>query len=402
MDTAVPRRRPALIAAPALALALTVALGACTAPGDADTGTPAAGEGAGGEGLPASITVLDVNGLTGPVSFAGLSAQKGTDLAVQDIEAAGLLGETTIEVDYRDSAASPQEAASFVSQAISDPEVVAVLGPSASSQATAVSPIVQQAGMPTIYVQSGSEGVITGDYTYRATPPAASYFDIAGEYVERQGVTTASVLFNNGNPTLVQLGEDTVPALADDHGFEIVGSAGVEVTQQDFTTPAAQIAGDDPDAAFLMLQGPQYPTAITQLRQAGFDGEIVLMSAAGAGNLASAGDGAEGVVWPTNFTIDQPEESTQAFVTAYQEAYDGEVPNGYAAEAYDRMWFLARGIAEADSTDRAAIQRGLSTIADEGFTGAQGELTFQDNDARVPGVLVRWDGSGEVPVTEGA
>jgi branched-chain amino acid transport system substrate-binding protein len=37
-------------------------------------------------------------------------------------------------------------------------------------------------------------------------------------------------------------------------------------------------------------------------------------------------------------------------------------------------------------------------VAQEGFAGAQGEISFEGNDARVPGVLVRWDGAAEVPV----
>ena len=398
MDSAVSvgRRRKGLGGAGALALVLAVA--ACTSPGSGSSSGGAAGAGGGAEGLPDTIRVMSIRALTGPVSFAGLNAQKGIDLAIEQIEADGLLGDTAIEVDSRDSATSPQEAASFASQAIADPSYVAIIGPEASAQATAVSPIVDQQGMPTVYVQAGSEGVVIGDYTFRITPPAASYFDLAGAYAEEQGVTTASVLFNSGNPTLVQLGQEVVPELAGEHGFEVVSTGGVEATQQDFTTPASSIAGEDPDAAFLMVQGPQYPVAITQLRQAGYDGQLIGMSAAGAGNLASAGDGAAGFVWPTNFTADQDVESTRTFVEAYRAKYDGETPNNYAAEAYDAMWFLARGVAEAGSADRAAVQEGLAAVAGAGFDGAQGAITFEGNDARVPGVLVRWDGGAEVPV----
>ncbi len=402
MDSAVPvRRRKVLGGAGALVLALGLA--ACTSPG---SGTPdgesGAGGSSGGEGLPDTIRIMSIRALTGPVSFAGLNAQKGIDLAIEEIAADGLLGETTVEVDSRDSSTSPQEAASFASQAIADPSYVAIIGPESSAQATAVSPIVDQQGMPTVYVQAGSEGVVIGDYTFRITPPAESYFDLAGDYAEQQGVTTASVLFNSGNPTLVQLGQEVVPELASAHGFEVVGTGGVEATQQDFTTPASSIAGENPDAAFLMVQGPQYSVAITQLRQAGYEGALIGMSAAGAGNLTSVGDGAAGFVWPTNFTADQDVESTQAFVETYRAKYDGETPNNYAAEAYDAMWFLARGIAEAGSTDRAAVQEGLAAVAGEGFDGAQGAVSFEGNDARVPGVLVRWDGSAEVPVEAGA
>ena len=78
------------------------------------------------------------------------------------------------------------------------------------------------------------------------------------------------------------------------------------------------------------------------------------------------------------------------------------MPNNYAAEAYDRMWFLARAIAEADSADRGAIKDGLAKVADKGFDGAQGHVTFDKGDARVPGVLVEWDGTKEVLAKSGS
>lgn len=384
------RRTPRAVALSAL----VVSLAACSAPGDETGGGGGSG---GGEGLPDTIKIMSINGLTGPVAFAGTNAQKGTELALEEIEADGLLDDTTIEVEFLDSAADVEEAASMASQAIADPSYAAILGPSASAQASAISPIVEQAGIPTVYVQAGSDGVLVGDYTYRLTPPATSYYAIVGPYVQTQGIATASVIFNSGNPTLVQLGEETVPGLAEEFGFEIVGSTGVDVTAQDFTTPASEVANEAPDAVFLELTGPQFPTAITQLRQAGFEGEIIGFSAMGSGNLASAAEVSVDSVWPTNYTPTQADEGSQAFLEAYEATYD-ETPNNYAAEAYDAMWFLARGIAEAGSADRAAIQEGLDAIAEEGFAGAQGAITFDEHDARVPGVLVRWDGEAEALV----
>ncbi len=386
-------RRRALSGAGALLLA--VGLAACGSPSSGGGGGGGDG-GGGGEGLPDTIKIMNIRALTGPVSFAGLAAQQGIDLALAEIEEDGLLGDSTLEVDSRDSAASAQEAASFASQAAADTSFTAIIGPEASAQALAVSPIAQGQGIPVVYVQAGSEGVLTGDFTFRMTPPAESYFEIVGDYLEQQGVATASVLINTGNPTLVQLGEDTIPALGEAHGFEIVSSSGVETTAQDFTSQASSIAGAAPDAAFLMVQGPQAPVAITQLRQAGFDGEIIGMSAMGAGNLQSAGQTAEGAVWPANFNAGQSDESSQTFVEAFQAEY-GEEPTNYSAEAYDAMWFLARAIAEADSADRGAVQQAMADLAAEGFDGAQGSVTFEGNDARVSGVLVRWDGAAEVP-----
>ena len=76
------------------------------------------------------------------------------------------------------------------------------------------------------------------------------------------------------------------------------------------------------------------------------------------------------MVWPSNFSA-RSEVPTQEFVKAYEEKY-GELPNNYAAEGYDAVWLLARGIKEANSADRVAIREGIAKVAAEGFDGAQG------------------------------
>ena len=137
-----------------------------------------------------------------------------------------------------------------------------------------------------------------------------------------------------------------------------------------------------------------------QLKQKGYDGEIIGMTTMGAGNLETAGEDAAGVVWPSNFSARSEVPSTQEFVKAYEEKY-GELPNNYAAEGYDAVWLLARGIKEANSADRVAIREGIAKVAAEGFDGAQGPLSFENNDVRVEGVIASWNGSEEVVVTLG-
>ena len=153
------RRRPAGRGARGgAALVLALGLAACTSPGSGTSGSGSdAGGGSGAEGLPDTLRIMSIRALTGPVSFAGLNAQKGIDLAIEQIEADGLLGETTIEVDSRDSASSPQEAASFASQAIADPSYVAIIGPEASS-GTTCSPSWTSVGLPLL---NSTEAVVT-------------------------------------------------------------------------------------------------------------------------------------------------------------------------------------------------------------------------------------------------
>ncbi len=362
-------------------------------------GSASSGKGASGGGLPGSIKVMSIKEMTGPVAFAGTNATKGVDLAVEQINAQKYLGTSTLQVEVKDSAASAQQAASLASQAVADRSYAALLGPASSAQATAVSPIAQKAKMPVIYTQAGSDGVLIGDYTFRITAPTSSYYDLAGRYLKSKNVRTAAVLYNSGNPTLVQLGQKTVPGLAGKYGFTVKTIEGVQVTAQDFTAPASKIAAAKPDAVFVLLTGPQDPVAITQLRQDGFKGQIVGTTSMGAGNLKTAGQIAKGTVWPSDFSALQSGAGTTSFVDAYKAKYGGVEPNNYAAEAYDAAWFLARGIKQAASNKRSDVQRGLAGVTKTGFEGTEGQLSFEGNDVRVKGILAGWDGSKETLLT---
>ena len=379
------------VALAAAAAAVTLTVAACSSSGGGSTGHS-------GGGLPSEVKVLSLRQLTGISSFAGTNAKKGSDLALDEIASQKFLGNTKLTFDTKDATQTTQQAASLASQGVADKSYSVIFGPEASAQATAVSAITQKSKVPTVYIQAGSSAVMAGDYIYRVTAPASSYFDIAGKYVQSKGITTAAVIYSSENPTLTQLGKETIPGMADQYGFKVVSTDTTTNTANDFTSFATKMAQSKPGVVFLMLQGGQDPTAITQLKSAGYEGEFIGMSAMGAGNLKPAGDTAKGAVWATDFTATQPGEGTQKFVDAYKAKYSGELPNNYAAEAYDATWFIARALKEANSADRQAVLKGMQAVASQGFEGAMGELKFDGTDLRVNGTIAEWTGSGEQAV----
>ena len=373
----------------AAAAGLLMLVSAC---GGEDGGTASAGGGGGGsEGgnLPEVIKFVSINPQTGPAAFAGLSAEDGFKLAIKEINEQGFLGEdTTIEVEYKDTKAQIPTAAAELSTAIADQSVSAVYGSVSSQEAVAQSPLAQQAGLPIIYTQAGSEGVVIGDATYRATPLMSSYYTVLQDYVDEQGWETVGVVYAP-TPTLEEVAKKSIPGL----GLEVVAEVGTTPTTQDFSAPIRQILDADPDVVSLLLVGAANPTAMTQLRQAGYDGPVLGNAGASAGNLSPAGEDGAGMVWATDFHPEQEIESSQAFVEAYTKEYDEE-PLGYAAEGYDAAWFLARAIKEAGSAERADIIKGMAAVAEEPWTGALGEgLTWEDGTIQVPGAAVEWTGT---------
>ncbi|MCZ4078074.1 ABC transporter substrate-binding protein [Rhodococcus sp. H36-A4] len=377
---------------PALAAGVALAVASCS--GGSGGGATASGE------MPAEISLFSVTDKTGAVSFAGTNQLKGIELAISEINEQNYLGESKIVLESRDTEGEAQTAASMVTEATANPDVAAILGTVTSAQTVAVAPLAQAAKVPIVFTQSGSDGTLVGEYTYRATAPMATYYDLAGEYVQGEGVKTLGVLYNSANPTLSQLAEQTIPGMAEKFGYTVSSTSAVQNTTQDFTAPIAKLLADNPDGIAIMMNGAQNATAVSQLRQAGFDGTLVTHTGSGAGNLTPAGPAGAGMTWPTDFTYHGTNPATQEFVEAYRAKFNGENPNNYAAEGYDAAWMIAHAIDYSGGASREDIQNGLQQVVTEGFTGAEGDVTFEGNDMRVKGALVQWNGTEEVLLSE--
>jgi len=379
----------------AVAAAAVLSVSACGSAGGG--GGPAATD-----ELPDTIKVVAINPTTGAAAFAGIEANNGYKLAVKEINETDYLDGTKIEIDFKDSKGEPQTAAQEMTKATTAGDISAVFGSVLSSDAVAMSPLAEKAKMPIIYTQAGSDGVVIGDYTYRMTPLMRSYYVNLKKYIADTGAKSIGILYTEATPTLQDIGKSALPAMAKDLGIEVTTSIGTPATTQDFAAPISQVLDSDPDLVSILQVGPANPTAMTQLRQAGYDGPVIGNAGASAGNLDPAGKAGYGMVWATDFHHQNASPSSQEFVKLYEDEY-GEPPLSYAAEAYDAAWFLAKSLKEAQSADRESVKDAMATVAAEPFDGALGEgLTFEDQTVVVPGSVVEYSAEGENLLYEGS
>jgi branched-chain amino acid transport system substrate-binding protein len=374
----------------ALAAGVVLSLAACGGGGSSNSSSASSGGGSGN--LPSTIKIVGSEPETGPAAFAGLSAEKGYKLAIKQINAQHLLGKnTTLEVSFQDTKGQIPTAAATVSSTLADKSVSAMFGSVSSQEAVAQSPIAQKGGLPIVYTQAGSDGVVIGNMTYRATPLMSSYYPLLKKYVQQNGWKTVGVIYTNAAPTLVQVANESIPKL----GLQVTKSVATTATTQDFSAPIQQVLATHPDVVSILQVGAANPTAMTQLRQAGYTGPVLGNSGASAGNLKPAGQDGADMVWATDFNFQQTAASSQKFVKDYNAEYN-ENPLQYAAEAYDAAWFLARSIKDAGSADRAKIATGMAAEAKKKMNGALGEnLSWKDGTIEVPGSAIQWTGTDE-------
>jgi branched-chain amino acid transport system substrate-binding protein len=124
---------------------------------------------AGGVATTGPILVGMYGSLTGDGASFGQSSREGTELAVDEINAAGgLLGGRRIQLIVEDDQSKAEEASSAVTKLITQDRVIAVLGEVASSRSLAAAPVAQRHQVPMITPSSTNEKVTQiGDYVFR-------------------------------------------------------------------------------------------------------------------------------------------------------------------------------------------------------------------------------------------
>src|ERR1039458_6110285 len=120
--------------------------------------------GAGGD----TIKVGEFASLTGSEATFGQSSHKGTQLAIDELNAAGGLLGKKIQLLTEDNQSQAGQSATVVRKLISSDGVVAMLGEVASSRSLEAAPICQQNKIPMISPSSTNPKVTeTGDYIFR-------------------------------------------------------------------------------------------------------------------------------------------------------------------------------------------------------------------------------------------
>jgi len=315
------------------------------------------------------------------------------NLAVKTINSSHMLGSTQIQITYKDTQTTQSQAVSEASAAAST-NVDAIFGPVLSTEAVAVAPIVESAKIPTIFTQAGGPGVVTpGGYVFRVTAPQSEYQPKMVSYLKAQGVKSVTMLYDSTVPTTAGIAQTTLPPLFKAAGISIKGSYGWSEGTSDFSSYATKVAAENPDAVGVEGITTEPSPVIIALRNAGYKGIIFGGTSFQAFTLKAAGEQAKGVVWATDFDQNSTFPQTQAFVKAYEAAY-GTAPLDYAAEGYDAVYLLARGLKDVTgSFSRTALRAGLAQATEAGFDGALGQLVFVNQDLTETGYLQTWNGS---------
>lgn len=260
----------------------------------------------------------------------------------------------------------------------------------------------------------------SADNMFQLTPSGSAVESIAGDNAFRvcfsdpnQGAASAQYIGENGlaeKVAVIYNSQDvyssgiynTFAAEAQNQPFEIVAAeAFTEDSKTDFNVQLQKAKDAGADMVFLPIYYNEAALILTQANSMGF--APTFFGCDGLDGLLAVDDFdtalAEGVMLLTPFVADAEDEATQAFVAKYKEAYT-DVPNQFAADAYDGMYIIKAAAEKAGITPDMsvsdiceAMKVAMTEITYDGLTGEGTTWGADGEPNKAPKAMVIKDGA---------
>ena len=358
------------------AFALALAAAACGSTSDDEAGEGTGTEQASGE----PIVIGSAVALTGPISAFDLPALRGTEIAIEEINASGgILGRQVklVKADTKSDINQGARAGLEVLDQGADAMIVTLdynFGGGAAREAQKAGKVVLAPGAGS--AKFGVQGI--GNMAYTLGIAAQTDSTVAAEWgIEEKGFKTAYLLLDD----VTDYDKDQCSAFKQvwtELGGEILGE---DTFKNNDTSVAAQVTrikalGQEPDLIMLCSFPPGGAVAVKQLRDANVNSAIISNGAMDGTywfkdsipNLSGFYFTASASVWG-----DDPSDQINEFVKKVTEA-DEQPQSYFTVLGYIAVYAIKAAMEQADSTDGAAMVAKMDTWNKENVGGL--ELSF--------------------------
>jgi len=331
------------------------------------------------------IKIGTIGPLTGGVASYGISTKNGVEIAVDEFnEAGGINGQQIILVS-EDTRGEQTEAANAASKLIERDKVLAIVGGVISAETMTAGPITNDAEVVMISSSSTAVGVPEiGDYVFRnCLADELQVIQLAEYAVEELELGKFAVMYTNNDygVSLKDAFEEKAKEIA-----EVVGIETFNDGEVDFRAQLTKLKNKNPDALYIAGYYTEAAKISQQAREQGLDVQILGADGFYSPELIELGeDAVEGAIFTAGFFVDDPAESTQNFVKAYEERFNVE-PDMFAAQAYDAAMILLTALEASNGEGGEALQQAMLNI--KNFPGITGETSFTSIGDAVKGIII--------------
>jgi branched-chain amino acid transport system substrate-binding protein len=318
-----------------------------------------------------TVRIGQVSPLTGPQAHLGRDNDNGARLALDEINAKGLMiggRKVTLELKSEDDGADPKTATT-VAQKLVDEGVAGVIGHLNSGATIPASKIYSDNGIPQISPSATAVAYTAAGYktAYRVMTNDAQQGSVLGNYaVTKLGVKKIAII--DDRTAYGQGLADDVEKAAKAAGGEVVAREYTSDRATDFMAILTSIKGKAPDLVFFGGMDPQAAPMIKQMKQLGMTAKFLGGDGAQTPKFVElAGADAEGALASNPGLPLDAMPGGQAFKNRFETKY-GKIQN-YSPYAYDAVNVLVEAMKRADSSEPAKYLAELPKTDHQGVTG---------------------------------
>jgi len=327
----------------------------------------------------ATVKIGLASPLTGPQAHIGIDIKNGAQLAVDDINAAGLtIGGKPVKLELvpEDDEANPTKAAT-VAQKLVDQKVAAVVGHFNSGASIPASKVYSDAGVPQISPSSTNPKYTQQGFktTFRVVANDDQQGPVDGKFaLEKLSAKNVAVI--DDSTAYGQGLADTFEATVKAGGAKVVAREHTTDKDTDFKAILTKIKGNKPDLVFFGGIDPQAGPMVKQMSELGIKAKFMGGDGMQTPNFVKlAGDGAaEGAMASMPGLPKDQMPGGAKFLEKFKAKYNADVEL-FAPMGYDAVYVFVDAMKRANSTDPAKF---LPEISKTNYNGVIGPIAFDD------------------------
>jgi branched-chain amino acid transport system substrate-binding protein len=315
-----------------------------------------------------------INHLTGDAAVYGQSMKKGTEVALDEINAAGGTHGVPVEVVYEDDRFSAADARTAFLKLVETDKVPVIMGSGSSTVSLALCPLAQEKKVVQISPASTVPALMDcGAYFFSLMASDTAQGTEWVRVLEHLGKREAAIMYMSYDYGIGV--KDTFVAEMERKGYGVLIAQPFEVGGTDFRTGILKVKEANPEVTFIVGSAKEAAMVFEQARELGFDTQWVTCVSIVTKEVPElAGkEAAEGIMGLRAGSMETPEYRT--FAEAFKERH-GEPPTIWADFAYDTTMMVAKAIEKGGYT-ADGIKQALFEVG-ETYIGPSGSKTLNE------------------------
>jgi branched-chain amino acid transport system substrate-binding protein len=334
---------------------------------------------------PAEIGIGVIAPVTGSKAEQGQQFTEAAKVAVDEINAAGGVSGSKLQLQILDDQGQPNEAVAAAQRLASNRDVFAVIGPSSTASSSAAIPVLRRAKLVAISPSASTPSLVTKNtHFYIMSLDLGSYGPLVPKYaVERFGARNLAMIHvkDDWGENVTKVEKEWAAA----HNIPIVADVSYTQGDRDFKAQLTVMLEKKPDALLLNTHYTEGALIVRQARQLGYDGPIVAQGTNVYPQFIElAGNSAAGVVGWTDFLSTLDSEAIIQANEKFKKAV-GKEPLQYHITTYDAVMILKKAL-QTVGCDRDKLPTAIAETQD--FAGIVGKVSF--NAQRLPEKSIFW------------